>query len=97
MSRPKSEDSSNPIPEDAQAVFDTVTGPNLRVSDNLIQLVSIVAGAGLGALIGAVWAWRVGGQPAFGAVVGGFFGVVASLLLSGAVIGVVRLVTTARR
>jgi hypothetical protein len=110
--------SKNPMPEDAQKVFDTVTGPNLRRTDNLIQLAVIAAGALLGAGIGAGWSYYHGlgsfppGQvfawdrcekcglpslvhtlrPLTLFFMGGFIGVVASLLLSGGVIGVVRLI-----
>ena len=89
--------SDNPIPDEAQRVFDTVTGPNLRLSDNLLQLLVIVCGTILGAIIGTIWAVVIQSHPVAGALVGGFIGVVASLLLSGAVIGVIRFLTATRR
>ncbi|MFO0951985.1 MAG: hypothetical protein U0835_12695 [Isosphaeraceae bacterium] len=80
-----------------QQLFDAVVGPNLRLRDNLIQLVVIVLGTACGAGAGALYARSTGADPAFGAVAGGFAGVVASLLLSGAVIGLVRTILALRR
>jgi predicted lipid-binding transport protein (Tim44 family) len=77
----------------AQKVFDTVV--NLRMKDNLIQLAclggGLVLGAGIGALVG------MPRNTAFGAVVGAFGGLVLSLLLSGFVIGLIRLISTTRK
>ncbi len=60
----------------------------MRLRDNLIQLaclpVGLITGAGIGALIG------MPRNTAIGAVLGGFLGVVAALILSGAVIGIIR-------
>ena len=95
--RPARGPTEGPIPEDAQRVFDTVAGPNLRLRDNLIQLAVIVAGTFLGAGAGAAYAWSVQNHPGLGAFVGGFAGVVVSLLLSGAVIGLVRAVLALKR
>ncbi|HSU66107.1 MAG TPA: hypothetical protein VLJ39_04515 [Tepidisphaeraceae bacterium] len=69
----------------AQRVFDTVAGPNIRLKDNLIQLVSVVVGAILGGAIG----WGLGAQT--GLLVGLFLGLLGSLILSGVIIGIVRL------
>jgi hypothetical protein len=87
---PGDADDENAIPSDAQKVFDTVTGPNLRLSDNLIQLAAIAAGTLVGALAGTVYVRSTGTDTATGAVLGGFAGLVLSLLLSGFVIGLVR-------
>jgi hypothetical protein len=83
----------NPIPDDAQRVFDTVTGPNLRVSDNLIQLAAICGGGTLCAIIGTIWAMMTKNPPVVGILLGGFAGVVLSLFLSGAIIGLVRFIS----
>jgi hypothetical protein len=84
--------------EDVQKVFDTVTGPNLRLADNLIQLGVIVAGTILGAAAGAIYARTSHSTgPVEGAILGGFAGLVLSLLFSGLVIGVVRAILAARR
>jgi hypothetical protein len=94
---PNERKSSNPVPDEAQRVFDTVTGPNLRLNDNLIQLAAIMGGMSLGALIGAIWAYTQGGWAVGGALLGGFAGVVVSLFLSGAVLGLVRFITAVKR
>jgi hypothetical protein len=78
---------SDSKPSAAQVVFDTVTGPNLRVKDNLIQLAVIAIGTVLGGSVGLV-IWRDIGA-ALGCTLAGM---VLSLLLSGAIIGIVRLV-----
>ena len=88
---PPSQCPGEPIVDDAQRVFDTVTGPNLRVSDNLIQAAVIGGGGILGAILGAVWAWQSGNPAIAGILVGGFVAVVVSLFISGAVIGLIRL------
>jgi hypothetical protein len=77
-------------------VFDTVVGPNLRLRDNLIQLAVIVAGTLACAGGGAFYARSTGSDPAGGAVLGGFAGVVLSFLLSGFVLGLVRMVLALR-
>ncbi len=60
-------------------VTDVVTGVNLRGSDNLIQGLSILAALPVGALVGAFLVQ----DRFFGALVGGFCGVLAGLFLSG--------------
>jgi hypothetical protein len=84
-----------PKPQDgtAQAVFDTVTGPNLRLKDNLIQLACVIVGAAVGVLVGR----GLMSDPRAGALIGAVVGVFGALLLSGVVIGVVRFLTTLRR
>jgi hypothetical protein len=89
--------SDNPIPDDAQRIFDTVTGPNLRVSDNLIQLAAICGGGILCAIIGAVWARMTQNPPLAGVLLGGLAGIVISLFLSGAILGLVRFVKAVNR
>jgi hypothetical protein len=95
--RPPTSPSSEWIDEDAQRVFDTVSGPNLRLSDNMIQAAAISGGGLLCALIGAVWAWRTGNPLIAGILVGGFAGVVVSLFLSGAVLGIVRFLSAVKK
>ena len=86
---------SPPTPTDrplgpAQKVFDTVTGPNVRLFDNLVQLACVIAGGGIGALVGS----RYGSPwPVLG-IIAGVFG---ALVVSGIVIGVVRFVRATRK
>ena len=72
--------------EVVDTVSDTVVGPNVRASDNLIQLVCVFVGASLGALVGGL------GWGGMGSMLGAIIGVVVMLLLSGLVIGLYRLV-----
>jgi hypothetical protein len=71
-------------PSSSQKVFDTVAGPNIRLKDNLIQLVCVVVGAVIGGGIG----YSRGGTTAM--AIGIIAGLVGALFLSGAVIGVLR-------
>jgi hypothetical protein len=80
-----------PQPDSAQKVFDTVIGPNVRLKDNLIQLACVIAGGGLGAVIGDAMGGRTG------MVLGIVAGLIGSLILSGAIIGIIRLVMARRR
>ena len=69
--------------DDYQRVADTVgMVPSLRWKDNVIQAVSIVAGLGIGAGVGALLAR----DPMIGAVIGGILGLVAALFISGIVL-----------
>ena len=77
---------------EAQKVFDTVTGPNVRLKDNLIQLACVVVGAVAGALLG--WMYDPRGP---GIVIGIILGLFVSLVLSGVVIGIVRFFTAVRK
>jgi hypothetical protein len=95
--RPASSRPDNSDADEAQRIFDTVTGPNLRASDNLIQAMAICGGGTLCAIIGALWAWQTHSPPLPGILVGGFAGVVISLFLSGAIIGIVRLRSATKR
>lgn len=95
--RPPSPASGENIPEDAQRVFDTVMGPNLRMSDNMIQAAAISGGGILCALIGAFWSWRTDNHPMVGILLGGFAGVVLALFLSGAILGIVRFRSAVKR
>jgi hypothetical protein len=65
-------------------VTDTVTGPNVRLKDNLIQGLVIFVCLALGILIGAVF---YGGE---GALIGGFAGLLIGLFGSGAFLMVYR-------
>lgn len=77
------EDSGQPELSDGRAVYnavsDTVTGANLRLSDNCMQavciLVCIVLGAGIGAIFVA--------ERIPGAIVGGLIGMLVGLFGSG--------------
>jgi hypothetical protein len=60
-------------------VTDTVTGPNVRLKDNLYQGLAIVVCLILGVLIGLV----ATEDRVFGASVGGFAGLLAGLFGSG--------------
>jgi hypothetical protein len=71
-------------------LFDTVGGPNTRLFDNLIQLACVVVGVGVGAVSGRFYGSRF-------SVLGGVAGALVALLLSGAVIGVVRFVRAIRK
>lgn len=82
--------------DDVQKVFDTVTGPNLRKSDNLIQLAMILVGAFVGALGGFIYNRMKGNDLVLGPVVGGFFGLLLMLFVSGAIIGLVRGIKAAK-
>jgi hypothetical protein len=77
---------------EAQKVFDTVTGPNVRLKDNLIQFACVVVGAVAGALLGGKY-----GPAGGGVVIGIVLGLFVSLVLSGVVIGIVRFFTAVRR
>ena len=75
----------------AKKVFDTVTGPNLRLKDNLIQLAAVIVGGGAGAIVG----WSLAPTNHFGSnylyiAVGALVGLIASVLVSGVIIGVIR-------
>ena len=95
--RPRPAAGGNPIPDDAQKVFDVVAGPNLRLIDNLIQLAAIVAGTAVCAGGGAVYC-KVSGQDVLvGVLLGGAAGLLGSLLFSGFVIGLVRTVLSVKR
>jgi hypothetical protein len=89
--------SNNPIDDDAQRLFDTVSGPNLRRSDNLIQLAAVGLGGLASAIFGAIVAWLKGAHPMVGILLGGFAGVVVALFLSGAIIGVLRFKSAMKR
>lgn len=67
-------------------ITDTITGVNVHGSDNLVQLVCVIVGAGLGALFGGLF-W--GGV---GSMIGAIVGVLGLLILSGIAIGAYRLV-----
>ena len=69
-----------------QAVFDTVTGPNLRLRDNLIQLLSIVVAVVLVFVITLLISRDV--QTSI--LIGLLGGLISGVLISGAVLGIYR-------
>lgn len=71
---------------------DTVTGPNVRLKDNLYQGLAILACMLLGAGIG----FLVMSDGVAGALVGGFIGMVVGLLGSGIYLMIYRTVRHAR-
>ena len=78
MTEPDERSKSLSNRETYNVLTDVVAGPNLRMRDNVVQGIAVVVGLIAGAGIGYLVAWH-----AAGAVVGGFAGVVAGLLLSG--------------
>jgi hypothetical protein len=87
---------SGPAPvSDVQRVFDTVAGPNIRLRDNLIQLACVVVGTALGALIGRALQGPSSDAPMM--LVGALVGLIGSLLISGLVIGIVRMAGASRK
>jgi hypothetical protein len=76
-------------PGGAQRVFDTVAGPNLRLRDNLVQLLCVIVGTVAGAIIG--WALETPSAPFPMMLLGALGGLIASALLSGLIIGIVRM------
>jgi hypothetical protein len=92
---------NKPPPDDATSmtsrqvynvVSDTVGGPNVRLRDNLFQAAAIFAGMILGAGIGAL----VATERIFGALAGGFLGLLAGLFGSGIFLMVYRAVKHTR-
>ncbi len=73
-------------------VADTVTGPNVRLRDNLYQALAIFIGLVLGAVIGGLAA----ADAVLGAVVGAFVGLLAGLFGSGLFLMIYRAVQHAR-
>ena len=75
-----------------QTITDTVTGVNVRGSDNLIQLLAVVVFTVIGLMIGVI----INYQSPMLIGLFGFGGLVAGILLSGAVIGVYRMVKSGK-
>jgi hypothetical protein len=73
-------------------VTDTVTGPNIRLKDNLLQGLSILVCLVLGAVIGAM----VVADRVPGALAGGFIGVLVGLFGSGIFLMIFRAARHAR-
>ena len=73
-------------------VTDTVTGPNIRLKDNLIQGLAILACLILGAVSGAI----VVADHVPGALVGGFIGLLVGLFGSGIFLMIYRAIRHAR-
>jgi hypothetical protein len=75
--------------DDYQRIAETVGGPSLRLSDNVLQALIVLASSLLGAGVG----WLVGGSlagasmgPRIGAIVFGIGAMIASTLISGLVL-----------
>jgi hypothetical protein len=85
-----------PIPPEAEAVFNAVTGPNFRMRDNMIQLAVIIISAILGTFVGR-WLGSGSRDQDLWTVGGGFIGLVGSLAISGLVIGAVRVILSCIR
>lgn len=73
------------------AMTDTVAGLSLRPMDNVVQLVSVFIGIAMGVLIGGL----LGGGA--GAMLGAVAGAFVALIISGTVLGLIRLVKRLRR
>jgi hypothetical protein len=73
-------------------VTDTVTGPNVRLKDNLYQGLAILVCLILGALIG----WLAVAEKPLGALIGAALGLVVGLFGSGVFLMVYRAIMHAR-
>jgi len=71
-----------------QVVFDTVAGPNLRLRDNLIQLVCVIVAIMLTSVIMLI----ITREPAMSIGVGVVGGALGGVLISGAALGIYRFV-----
>lgn len=71
---------------EAQKVFDTIGGPNLRLRDNLIQLAAIAAAIPLAFLITLL----ITRDLATSLVIGILGGLIGGVLISGAALGIYR-------
>jgi hypothetical protein len=88
---------ARPLEEDSvQRVFDTVAGPNVRLKDNLLQLVAVIVGAAAGIGIGRAMAPTEEDQGLY-MMAGAAMGLVVSVVVSGVVIGIIRGRRTPRR
>jgi len=68
---------------------DTVTGPNLRLKDNLISLVGSLSGASLGLGAGYILGYS-SRSPQSAALIGAFLGLIAGVFGSGMFIMIYR-------
>jgi hypothetical protein len=84
------------VPAEAEIVFNTITGPNFRRRDNLIQLGVIVLFSIIGGFVGN-WLGRASTDRDLWTVGGVFLGLMGSLALSGFIIGIVRTVLSVRK
>jgi hypothetical protein len=80
----------SPGREAYNVVSDTITGVNIRRSDNCLQAIWIMAGLVLGAGVGAIFAFPEG------MLVGGFVGLLTGLFTSGIYLMVYRAIRHAR-
>lgn len=90
MREPAGPRSRGEFDEETQRVFDVVSGPNLRKSDNMIQLIAIASGVAVGAIAGAVYGFMTQQNPLMPAIVAGFVGMVPALFVSGTILGMMR-------
>lgn len=74
--------------ETYNVVSDTVTGVNIRLLDNLVQLVVVLIGAGAGVLVGHLL--HEGDRPATAMILGAIGGLVAGVILSGTFLAIYR-------
>src|SRR5688500_374540 len=75
----------------AQREFDTVTGQNLRLKDNLIQLAAVIVGATAGGIVGHALSPTSYFNDTYLYVVGGIIaGLIVSVVVSGVIIGIIR-------
>jgi len=81
--------SQPPAPPDregpARGVSDTLSGLNLRLGDNLAQVVAGLVGLGAGIIVGLLW-------PACGVLAGGILGLLAGVFLVGLFLALYRLI-----
>jgi hypothetical protein len=83
--------------EEVNRVADTIIGPNLRVKDNLMQLIACVAGALLGGLT-CTTAAMIAGEDVFKfALIGTIGGLILGLFASGIALMVIGFVRAAKR
>ena len=76
-----------------QKVFDTVTGPNLRLKDNLFQLACLAVSVPLGIGI----AYFLMRDLTMALLIGMLGGLIGGILISGAILGIYRGTQAAKR
>lgn len=90
------ESSEERVRQEKQVIADVLIGVNLRKKDNLYQGIAVLAGSLLGLLIGFLWGYA-GSRSLDANLIGpcllGFLGgAIVSLLISGGVLAVYRLI-----